>query len=62
MAGHSNSGLHNAQNMRSSTGGSVKLDCIKAFVEHQNRAQLDNISNEMQPLTIEDAELKMRGD
>jgi hypothetical protein len=48
--------------MRSSTGGSVKLDCIKAFVEHQNRAQLDNISNEMQPLTIEDAELKMRGD
>ena len=51
-------------NVRVSTGGSSKLDTIKAFVEQANRNQMEQLSNaemDMQSCTIQDAEYKAHG-
>lgn len=45
--------------MRVSTGGSIQLDTIKAFVEEANRNQMEQLKNhqlDMQSCTIQQAE------
>ena len=51
-------------NMRVSTGGSSKLDTIKAFVDKANRYQMEQLASQqqdMQTCTIEQAELNAHG-
>ena len=51
-------------NMRVSTGGSSKLDTIKAFVDKANRYQMEQLASQQQDMhscTIEQAELNAHG-
>ena len=51
-------------NIRVSTGGTSRLDTIKAFVEKANRTQMEQLQSsqlEMQTCTIEQAEYQAHG-
>jgi len=51
-------------NIRVSTGGSSKIDTIKAFVEKANRTQMEQLQSsqlELQTCTIEQAEYQAHG-